>query len=127
MYSELRDLVSTGSYNEAIRLLNSLNNLINEIQNSINDKEVAAAVEERHTSLSDTKTDRIKIKIQRLETTLNNLNDEITKDGAAKRWLNNAFSLLEDAKNHVDDSPDRALDVVMKIEQIIKRIQNTIQ
>ena len=62
-----------------------------------------------------------------METSLNNLNDEVSENAAAKRWLNNAISLLEDAKNHVDDSPDRALDVVMKIEQIIKRIQNTIQ
>ena len=127
MYSELRDLVSTGSYNEAIRLLNSLNNLINEIQNSINDKEeVAVAAKEQQTSLSDSKTDRIKIKIQRLETLLNNLNDEISEDGAAKRWLNNAFSLLDDAKNQVDNSPDNTLKIIMKIEQFIKRI-NTIQ
>jgi hypothetical protein len=127
MYSELRELVSTGSFNEAIRLLNSLNNLINEIQNSINDKdEVAVAAEEQKTSLSDSKTDRIKIKIQRLETVLNNLNDEISEDGAAKRWLNNAFSLLDDAKNQVDNSPDNTLKIIMKIEQFIKRI-NTIQ
>jgi len=127
MYSELRDLVSTGSLNEAIRLLNSLNNLINEIQNSINDtEEVAVAAKEQLTSLSDSKTDRIKIKIQRLETLLNNLNDEISEDGAAKRWLNNAFSLLDDAKNQVDNSPDNTLKIIMKIEQFIKRI-NTIQ
>ena len=126
MYSELRDLVSTGSYNEAIQLLNSLNNLINEIQNSINDEEEVATAEERHTSLSDSKTDRIKIKIQRLETTLNNLNDEIIEDGAAKRWLNNAFSLLEDAQNQVDNSPTNTLKIIMKIEQFIKRI-NTVQ
>jgi len=127
MYSELRELVSAGNFNEAIRLLNSLNNLINEIQNSINDKEeVAVAAEEQQTSLSDSKTDRIKIKIQRLETLLNNLNDEISEDGAAKRWLNNAFSLLDDAKNQVDSSPDNTLKIIMKIEQFIKRI-NTIQ
>ena len=127
MYSELRDLVSAGSLNEAIRLLNSLNNQINEIQNSINDNEEAAvAAKEQQTSLSDSKTDRIKIKIQRLETLLNNLNDEISEDGAAKRWLNNAFSLLDDAKNQVDNSPDNTLKIIMKIEQFIKRI-NTIQ
>jgi hypothetical protein len=127
MYSELRDLVSAGSFNEAIRLLNSLNNLINEIQNSINEKEdVASTAEERQTSLSDSKTDRIKIKIERLETLLNNLNDEIKEDGAAKRWLNNAFSLLDDAKNQVDNSPDNTLKIIMKIEQFIKRI-NTVQ
>ena len=129
MYSELRDLVSTGNFNEAIRLLNSLNNLLNEIQNSINDKEeVAIAAEERQiSSLSDSKTDRIKIKIQRLESNMNQLEEKVEDNAASKRWLNNAFSRLEDAKNQVDDSPDNALEIIMKIEQIIKRIQNTIQ
>ena len=122
MYSELRDLVSTGNYNEAIRLLNSLNKLIDEIQNSITDKEEATeAAEERHTSLSDSKADRIKIKIQRLEVEMNQLDEKIGDDAVSKRWLNNAFSLLEDAKNQVDSS-DNTLKIIMKIEQIIKRI-----
>ena len=128
MYSELRDLVTTGSFNEAIRLLNSLNNLVNEIQNSMNDKEeVTAVAEERYTSLSDSKIDRIKIKIQRLEAAMNQLEEEVGDNAASKRWLNNAFSMLEDSKLQVDDSPDTALKIIMKIEQIIKRIQNTIQ
>lgn len=128
MYSELRNLVSAGSYDEAIRLLNSLNNLINEIQNSINDKEETTTdTEERQTSLSDSKTDRIKIKIQRLEVYMNQLEEKVVDNAASKRWLNNAFSLLEDAKNQVDNSPDNTLKIIMKIEEIIKRIQNTIQ
>jgi len=128
MYSELKDLVTTGSFNEAIRLLNSLNNLVNEIQNSMNDKEeVTAVAEERYTSLSDSKIDRIKIKIQRLEAAMNQLEEEVGDNAASKRWLNNAFSMLEDSKLQVDDSPDTALKIIMKIEQIIKRIQNTIQ
>ena len=122
MFSELRELISTGSFNEAIRLLNSLNNLVNEIQNSMNDEEEVAAAEERPTSLSDSKTDRIKIKIQRLEATMNQLEEKIGDNAASKRWLNSAFSLLEDAKNQVDESPDDALKIIMKIEQIIKRI-----
>lgn len=123
MYSELRELISTGNYNEAIRLLNSLNKIINEIQNSITDKEEATeAVEERHTSLSDSKADRIKIKIQRLEVEMNQLDEKIGDDAVSKRWLNSAFSLLEDAKNQVDSS-DNTLKIIMKIEQIIKRIQ----
>jgi len=124
MYSELRDLVSTGSFNEAIRLLNSLNNLINKIQNSMNDKEeVAATAEERHASLSDSKIDRIKIKIQRLAAEMNQLEEKIEDNTAPKRWLNNAFSLLEDARNQVDESPDVALKIIMKIQQFIHRLQ----
>jgi tRNA(Ser,Leu) C12 N-acetylase TAN1 len=126
MYSELGDLISKGSLTEAIRLLNSLNNLINEIQNSMNTEEVIAAAEERKTSLSDTKTDRIKIKIQRLEAAMNQLEEKVVDNAASKRWLNNAFSLLENAKIQVDDSPDNTLKIIMKIEQIIKRIQKTI-
>jgi hypothetical protein len=129
MYSELRNLVSTGNFNEAIRLLNSLNNLLNEIQNSMNTKEevVTAAEEIQTSSLSDSKTDRIKIKIQRLEVEMNQLEEKVEDNAASKRWLNNAFSLLEDAKNQIDNSTDNALKTIMKIEEIIKRIQNTIQ
>jgi hypothetical protein len=129
MLSELKVLLSEKKSNDAIRMLSSLGNLLKEIENSINIEmeEIEENVEEQFSTLADSKIERIKIKIERLETSLNNLNDEVSENAAAKRWLNNAISLLEDAKNHVDDSPDRALDVVMKIEQIIKRIQNTIQ
>ena len=129
MLSELRTLLSEKKGNEAIRLLNSINNLLNEIENSISYEE--EAIEESETdqirTLADSKIDRIKIKIERLETSLNALDEKVSENAAAKRWLNNAFSLLDEVKNHVNDSPDRALDVIMKIEQIIKRIHNTIQ
>ena len=128
MISELRDLVSQGNFNEAIRLLNSINNLVNEIQNSVNEEiETDEASEERKTSLSDSKTDRIKVKIQRLESQMSQLEEKVGDNAASKRWLNNAISMLEDVKNQVDESPDNSLKVIMKIEQIIKRIQNTIQ
>ena len=58
---------------------------------------------------------------------MNQLEEIVGDNAASKRWLDNAFSLLDDAKNQVDDSPDTALNTIMKIEQIIKRIQNTIQ
>ena len=129
MLSELRTLLSEKKGNEAIRLLNSINNLLNELENSITYEEesIEESEEEQIRTLADSKIDRIKIKIERLETALNNLDEKVSENAAAKRWLNNAFSLLDDVKNHVDDSPDRALEVIMKIEQIIKRIQNTIQ
>jgi hypothetical protein len=129
MLSELKVLISEKKINNAIQVLNSLNNLLNEIENSIKieEEEIAESNEEQISSLADSKIERIKIKIERLEISLNNLNDEIGDNAAAKRWLNNAFSLLQDAKNQVDDSADNALDLIMSIEQIIKRIQNTIQ
>lgn len=129
MLSELKVLISEKKINNAIQVLNSLNNLLNEIENSIKfeEEEIVESNEEQISSLADSKIERIKIKIERLEISLNNLNDEIGDNAAAKRWLNNAFSLLQDAKNQVDDSADNALDLIMSIEQIIKRIQNTIQ
>ena len=129
MLSELRILISEKKPNEAIQMLNSLNNLLDEIDNSIKSEEaeIAESNEEKISSLADSKIERIKIKIERLENSLNDLNDKIGDNAAAKRWLNNAFSLLQDAKNQVDDSSDNALDLIMNIEQIIKRIQNTIQ
>ena len=129
MLSELRVLLSEKKGNEAIRLLNSINDHLNEIENSISKSEETDEGNEAEQirTLADSKIERIKIKIERLETSLNDLNDKVSDNAAAKRWLKNAFSLLDEVKNHVDDSPDRALDVIMKIEQIIKRIQNTIQ
>ena len=135
MYSDLTVLISEGSYNEALRVLNSLNGLINEIEDSISqrndevtaNKETTAKKEDSSSSLSDSKTERIKIKIQRLETVINKLAEEVGENTAAKRWVDNAISLLENAKKHVDDSPDESLKIIMNIEQIIKRIQNTIQ
>jgi len=141
MFSDLTVLISEGSYNEALRVLNSLNGLINEIEDSTSqknneitankevtaNKETTANKEDSSSSLSDSKTERTKIKIQRLETAINKLAEEVGENAAAKRWLDNALSLLENAKKHVDDSPDESLKIIMNIEQIIKRIQNTIQ
>ncbi len=128
MLLELQALISEKKSDNAIRVLNSLNYLLNEIENSISTVEELTAIEgEKISNLADSKIERIKIKISRLETSMNNLVDEIEENAAAKRWLNNAFSLLEDAKNHVDDSPDNALKIIMSIDQIIKRIYTTMQ
>ena len=128
MLLELQALISEKKSYNAIRVLNSLNDLLNEIENSISTVEEVTAIEgEKISNLADSKIERIKIKISRLETSMNNLVDEIEENAAAKRWLNNAFSLLEDAKNHVDDSPDNALKIIMSIDQIIKRIYTTMQ
>ena len=128
MLLELRALISEKKSYNAIRVINSLNDLLNEIENSIStEEEVTASEDKKILNLADSKIERIKIKIDRLETSMNNLVVEIEENAAAKRWLDNAFSLLEDAKNHVDDSPEKALKIIMSIEQIIKRIQITIQ
>jgi len=129
MLSDIRILISDANYDEALPAFNSLNDLINEIENSISQKDEEKTVKEEGTSssLSDSKPERIKIKIQKLETELNKLSEDIGENAAAKRWLDNALSLLENARNYVDDSPSESLKIINSIEQIIKRIQNTIQ
>lgn len=129
MFSDLTSLISEGSYNKALLAMNSLNNLINEIEDSISqrDEEKTANKVDSSSSLADSKKERIKIKIQRLEIEINKLAEEIGENAAAKRWLDNALSLLENARNNVDNSPNESLKIINSIEQIIKRIQNTIQ
>src|SRR3990170_479149 len=82
MLLDLMVLISGGSYNEAVRVLNSLNDLINEIEYSISqrDEEITANEEDSSSSLDDSKTERIKIKIQRLETAINK-QDEVWLHG----------------------------------------------
>ena len=129
MLVELKDLVSYNKLIEAIRIIHSLNNLITEIENSISsqDSEFSTEPEESIRSLDESKLERIKIKIQRLENQMNQLAEQVEENPAAKRWLDNAFSLLENVKSQLDDSLDEALKIIMKIEQILKRIHNTIQ
>ena len=127
MISELKNLVAQDKLREAIDMLNSLTSYLDEIETSINTKQdVTTAEEEISTSsLDDSKVDRIKVKIERLEEQLKQLEDQIDED-FAKRWLANANSQLENVKSYVDESPDEALKTIMKIEQLIERIKNTI-
>ena len=129
MLSELMDLVYGGNLNEAIRVMHSLNNLIIEFESSISHEEieVATSTDQKTSSIADSKTERIKIKIERLETKLNQLAEEVEENAAAKRWLNNAFSLLQETRNYVEVSPDDAMKTIMKIQQIIERIQKITQ
>jgi phage shock protein A len=128
MISELKNLVAQDKLREAISMLKSLTSYLDEIETSISTKQDITTVNEEISvnSLDESKVDRIKVKIERLEEQLKQLEDQIEED-FAKRWLESANLLLENAKSYVDDSPDEALKTIMKIEQVIERIKNTIQ
>ena len=128
MISELKNLVAQDKFREAISMLNSLTSYLDEIETSISTKQDVTTVNEEIStnSLDESKVDRIKVKIERLEEQLKQLADQIEED-FAKRWLESANLQLETAKSYVDDSPDEALKTIMKIEQVIERIKNTIR
>ena len=129
MLEELKRLVSDNKLKDAIRMLHSLNNLINDIEKTSRSEEKKASRDvkvEQTKSLADSKEERIKSKIQNLETELNQLAEKV-KNPAGKRWLESAFSLIEDAKSQLDDNPDEALKNINKVQQLLKRIHNTIR
>lgn len=129
MLEELKRLVSDNKLEDAIRMLHSLNNLINDIEKTSRseDKKASRDVKlEQTKSLADSKEERIKSKIQNLETELNQLAEKV-ENPAGKRWLESAFSLIEDAKSQLDDNPDEALKNINKVQQLLKRIHNTIR
>ena len=129
MISELKRLVSEGKLSEAIDMINSLNRLLQEIETKQPELQetVSAQEEDYPTSLEKSKGDRVKATIERLENQLEELKGQIKENAAAERWLNNAISQLETAKSIVDDSPERALEIIKKVEQIIKRVKNISQ
>ncbi len=129
MLEELKRLVSDNKLEDAIRMLHSLDNLINDIEKTSRseDKKASRDVKVEQTkSLADSKEERIKSKIQNLETELNQLAEKV-ENPAGKRWLESAFSLIEDAKSQLDDNPDEALKNINKVQQLLKRIHNTIR
>jgi len=128
MISELKNLIEQDKLSEAISMLHTLSSYLDEIDTSISTKQddTTVAKEISVNSLDESKVDRIKVKIERLEEQLKQLADQIEED-FAKRWLESAKLQLENAKLYVDDSPDKALKIIMKIEQVIERIKNTIQ
>ena len=129
MISELKRLVSEGKLSEAIDMINSLNRLLQEIETKQPELQETVRTQEEDypTSLEKSKGDRVNATIERLENQLEELKGQIGENAAADRWLNNAISQLETAKSIVDDSPERALEIIKKVEQIIKRVKNISQ
>ncbi|MEK6957298.1 MAG: hypothetical protein AABW74_05280, partial [Thermoproteota archaeon] len=125
MLDELKILISKGNLEDAFKLFNTLNTLINDIENTKIDKNEVNSL--RSESLSESKTERIKLKIQQLENELHDLAAKADKNAAAKRWIKNSFSLLEQAKSQADDSPKDALNKISEVEKTLKKLYRMLQ
>jgi len=125
MLDELKTLISKGKLEDAFKLFNTLNNLLIDIENStkIDTNEANLRAE----SLSESKTERIKLKIQQLENELHELAVKAEKNAAAKRWIKNSLSLLEQAKSQADDSPKDALNKISEVERTLKILYRMLQ
>jgi hypothetical protein len=125
MFDELKILISKGNLEDAFKLFNTLNVFINDIENTKIDKNEVNSL--RSESLSESKTERIKLKIQQLENELHELAAKADKNAAAKRWIKNSFSLLEQAKSQADDSPKDALNKISEVEKTLKKLYRMLQ
>ncbi|MEK6962001.1 MAG: hypothetical protein AABX15_01840 [Thermoproteota archaeon] len=125
MLGELKILISKGNLEDAFKLFNTLNNFINDIENTKIDKNEVNSL--RAESLSESRTERIKLKIQQLENELHDLTAKADKNAAAKRWIKNSFSLLEQAKSQADDSPKDALNKISEVEKTLKKLYRMLQ
>ena len=125
MLDELKILISKGNLEDAFKLFNTLNTLINDIENTKIDKNEVNSL--RSESLSESKTERIKLKIQQLENELHDLAAKAEKNAAAKRWIKNSLSLLEQAKSQADDSPKDALNKISEVEKTLKKLYRMLQ
>lgn len=125
MLDELKILISKGNLEDAFKLFNTLNNFISDIENTKIDKNEVNSL--RAESLSESKTERIKLKIQQLENELHDLAAKAEKNAAAKRWIKNSLSLLEQAKSQADDSPKDALNKISEVEKTLKKLYRMLQ
>lgn len=125
MLDELKILISKGNLEDAFKLFNTLNTLINDIENTKIDKNEVNSL--RSESLSESKTERIKLKIQQLENELHDLAVKAEKNAAAKRWIKNSLSLLDQAKSQADDSPKDALNKISEVEKTLKKLYRMLQ
>jgi len=75
----------------------------------------------------DSKLERIKMKIQNLEEQLNSLSEKAGDNDVANQWLKRAFSLVEKAKDQLDNSSEKAMRTLIEVDKIIDMIQRITQ
>ena len=126
MLDDFKTLISKGDLDNALNSYNMLNNLLNDLENSakVSNKEVSSL---RAKSLPVSKAERIKLKIQQLVDELHQLEKKSDKNAAAKRWIKNSFSLLEQAKSLADNSPNDALNKISEVEKTLKILYRMLQ
>ncbi len=123
MFGELKALISKGDLENALKLFNTLNSMVNDIENSTRSE----ANSQRAEPLSDSKVERIKLKIKQLEDELHRLEAKADKNAAAKRWIKNSLSLLEQAKSQAEKSPNDALNKISEVEKTLKKLYRMLQ
>jgi len=127
MFTNLKQLVSEGKFDEALQMVKSVDEILNSINirsNTTNEKPSAPQpTDDVTTNARDSNLERIKTKIQTLEEQLNSLSEKAGENNVAKQWLKRAFSLIEEAKDQVDQSPEKAMRTLNEVDKIIRMIQ----
>ena len=128
---EIKQLVSDGKFEDALQKIKSIDEILNSIDvnaNTTNESTntVTADNNQKASSNSDSKTERIKTKIQTLEDQANSLTEKVRGNDVAAQWLKRAFSLIDDAKNQLAKSPDKAIRELNDIDKILRMIQKMI-
>ena len=129
MFVEVKQLVSDGKLEEALQKIKSIDEILDSIDASTTN-EPAKAITPDSKAKAGTKTDsrleRMKIKIQNLEDQANSLSEEVSGNEVATQWLKRAFSLIDDAKSKLDESPAKAMRTLNEVDKILHMIQKMI-
>lgn len=134
MIVELKQLVLDGKLDEILLKIKSINEIINSIRistetNDVNSVETSDSEKTTETdntnrvAKTDSKLERIKVKIQAQEEQLNTLSETVKDNDIATKWITRAFSLLENAKLQLDKSPERTINALNEIDKIIRMVQ----
>ncbi|MGI0083047.1 MAG: hypothetical protein ACREAG_07090, partial [Nitrosopumilaceae archaeon] len=133
MFVELKRLVSDGKLEEAIRMIQSIDEILNsiDVRSTATVKETSRALQasDNATKVSakpDPKIERIKAKIQNLEEQVNSLSEKASGNDVATQWLKRALSLIDDAKFQLEKSPEKAMRTLNEAEKIIRMIQRIV-
>ncbi len=133
MFGELKQLVSDGKLEEAIRMIQSIDEILNsiDVRSAATAKETSRALQasDNATKVSakpDPKIERIKAKIQNLEEQANSLSEKVRGNDVAIQWLKRALSLIDDAKTQLEKSPEKAMRTLNEVEKVIRMIQRIV-
>jgi len=126
---KLKEFISNDNLDEAIKLLSSLNTSVKEIEEAIKVQPIESDPindDLQTDSVGTSNLERIKMKIQKLELKATEFSEKIHDNDAAKRWLEQAVELLENSKLELEESPEKVLKTIQKVEEILHRIENMI-
>jgi len=128
MIVDSKQLVSEGKLEEAIQKIKSIEDTLNNLNtNSKINPESSEADTSTSTSKVNTednsKLEKIKAKIQKLEEQANNLYEKVQGNNAAIKQLKHVFSLIEDAKSQLDSTPEKSMRILIEVDKILRMLQ----